>query len=127
MPLSVMNVLSRVSYMKSYVRTYVSELRSLPHRIRLLSQKTSAGRLPLDLGPMYEETPNGEFVPCKATHARMQYIEFVLARYPWATAADLLLALDGWDKGTESQSHTSDTSNMGEGMASVDQYPLALV
>ena len=53
---------------------------------------------PIDLGPLYEESPSGELVPCKATIARTQYVEFLLARYPWASDADILLALDGWDK-----------------------------
>ena len=100
---------SLASYSAWYVRTLVSEVRSLPHRIRILSQKKND---PIDLGPMYEELPSGETLPCKATIARTQYVEFLLARYPWASEADILLALDGWDKGTECFLRTRDTDNM---------------
>src|ERR1700722_5755603 len=90
---------SLASYALWYVRTLLSEVRSLPHRIRMLSRKTTQN-FPMDLGPLFEKTPSGEMVPCKATIARTQYIEFLLARYPWASDGDVLLALDGWDKGT---------------------------
>ena len=105
-----------------YVRTLVSEVRSLPHRIRMLSQKKND---PIDLGPIYEELPSGETLPCKATIARTQYVEFLLARYPWASEADILLALDGWDKGTECFLRTRDTDNM-DALAAKEQYHLAL-
>ena len=114
------------SYSLWYARTLVSEVRSLPHRICILSRKTNHQNHPVDFGPIFEKTPSGEIVPCKATIARTQYIEFLLARYPWATEADVLLALDGWDKGTEYLSRTSDTSNMDEG-SSRQQYLLDLV
>ncbi len=126
MSLSISGVRSVASNMTWYVRTFLSEMRSLPHRIHTLSQKTNRQRFPLDLGPLYEQGPGGENVPCKATIARTQYIEFVLARYPWASETDLLFALDGWNKGAEYLAHISDTSSMGE-HASKGQYPLALV
>jgi hypothetical protein len=107
-----------------YVRTLVSEVRNVPRRIRILPRKKND---PLDLGPLYEESPTGELVPCKATIARTQYVEFLLARYPWASDGDVLLALDGWDKGTEYISRTSDTSNAVEERARREQYPLALI
>ena len=88
-------VRSLVSGASWYVRTLVSEVRRVPRRIRMLPRRTND---PLDLGPLYEELPSGELVPCKATIARTQYVEFLLARYPWASDADILLALDGWDK-----------------------------
>ena len=81
---------------------------------------------PLDLGPLYEEGPSGEMQPCKATIARTQYVEFLLARYPWASDADILLALDGWDKGTECFLSTRDSDNMDVSKAR-DQYRLALL
>ena len=115
-------VRSLASYSLWYVRTFVSEVRSVPHRIRMLPRKTSD---PIDLGPLYEELPSGELLPCKATIARTQYVEFLLARYPWASEADILLALDGWNKGTECFLRTRGTGNM-DGSAARDQYPLAL-
>lgn len=113
---------SLASYGAWYVRTFVSEVRNVPHRIRMLPRKTSD---PIDLGPLYEELPSGELLPCKATIARTQYVEFLLARYPWASSADILLALDGWNKGTECFLRTQDTGNM-DASAAKDQYPLAL-
>lgn len=100
----------------------VSEVRSLAHRIQMLSQRRRR-RDPIDLGPMYEVDLNGETVPCKATIARTQYIEFLLARYPWASDADILLALDGWDKGTKCIRHTGDIANMRE-IEPIDQFHL---
>ena len=113
---------SLASYTLLYARTLVSEVRSLPHRIRLLSRKNY---YPIDLGPLYETDQGGETLPCKATIARTQYIEFLLARYPWVTDAEVLLALDGWDRGTECFLRTQDTSSM-DASAARDQYPLAL-
>jgi hypothetical protein len=115
-------VRSLASYSSWYVRTLVSEVRSVRHRIRMLPRKTSD---PIDLGPLYEESPSGELLPCKATVARTQYVKFLLARYPWVSEADILLALDGWNKGTEGFLRTQDTSNM-DASAAKDQYPLAL-
>jgi hypothetical protein len=114
------------SYSLWYVRTLVSEVRSLPHRIRILSQRTSRQDLPVDLGPLFEKGPSGEIVPCKATIARTQYIEFLLAKFPWASGADVLLALDGWDKGTEYIRRISDTDDIREEESQRQQYSLAL-
>src|SRR6266446_7997393 len=123
MPSTANRVRSRLSaWIPGYVRILVSEVRSFPHRIRMLFQKTNR---PLDLGPLYEELPSGELVPCKATIARTQYVEFLLARYPWASDADILLALDGWDKGTECFLRSQDTGSMGE-VEARGQYHLAL-
>ncbi len=126
MTFSALHAPSRVSRIAWYVRTFLSELRTLPPRIRTLSQKTNPQDSPLDLGPLYEQNSDGETVLCKATIARTQYVEFVLARYPWATETDLLFALDGWDKGAEYLAHISDTSSLGE-RASKGQISLTLV
>ena len=107
-----------------YGRIFVSEARSFAHRIGMLSRKRRR-RDPIDLGPMFVEAPNGEIVPCTATLARTQYIEFLLARYPWASDADILLALDGWDKGTTQTPHSADIASMRE-IEPSEQYPLAL-
>ncbi len=115
-------VRSLASDLAWYARTLLSEVRSVPHRIRMLPRKTSD---PIDLGPLYERSPSGDLQPCKATIARTQYVEFLLARYPWVSEADILLALDGWDKGTEGFLSTRDTGNM-DASAARDQYPLAL-
>jgi len=108
-----------------YGHTLLSEARSFAHRIRTLSRRRRRRPDPIDLGPMFEVTPAGETVPCKATIARTQYIEFLLARFPWASDADILLALDGWDKGTKLSHDTADTERMRESETS-DQYHLAL-
>jgi len=122
MPSISIYVRSLASHVAWYVRSLVSEVRSVPHRIHMLPRKKTD---PIDLGPLYEESPSGQLLPCKATIARTQYVEFLLARYPWATGADILLALDGWNKGTECFLRTQDTSNM-DASAARDQYPLAL-
>jgi hypothetical protein len=122
MPLISNYVRSLASGTAWYARILVSEVRSFPRRIRIVRRRKSD---PIDLGPLYEESPSGELVPCKATIARTQYVEFLLARYPWASDADILLALDGWDKGTELLRRTQDTSKM-DASAARDQYPLAL-
>ncbi len=70
-----------------YVRTLVSEVRNVPRRIRMLPRRTHD---PIDLGPLYEQSPSGDLLPCKATIARTQYVEFLLARYPWVSEADIL-------------------------------------
>jgi hypothetical protein len=116
-------VRSLVSDYLWYARTLVSEIRIVPHRIRMLHRKTND---PIDLGPLYERSPSGHLLPCKATIARTQYVEFLLARYPWVSEADVLLALDGWDKGTEGFLNSRDTGSMDESAAARDQYPLAL-
>lgn len=116
---------SLASSMSWYVHTLLSEVRSLPHRIQMLSRKTNRQSVLIDLGPAFEENPNGEISECKATIARTQYVEFLLSRFPWASDADILLALDGWDRGTEYLLRTN-TSNMGDS-ASREQYPLTLV
>jgi hypothetical protein len=97
-----------------YGHTLLSEARSFVHRIRMLSRKMNHCCEPIDLGPMFEESRTGEIVPCKTTTARMQYIEFLLARFPWASDADILLALDGWDHGTREFLHTEGSGDMRE-------------
>jgi hypothetical protein len=44
----------------------------------------------------------------------MHYIEFLIARFPWASDADILLALDGWDQGTREFLHTEGGDDMRE-------------
>ena len=127
MPATIPASPSRVSYWLWYVRTLVSEVRSLPHRIQMLSQRTNRRDFPVDLGPLFEKSPTGEIVPCKATIARTRYVEFLLARFPWASGGDVLLALDGWDKGTESVLRSADTNSMDAEESRRNQYPLALV
>ena len=127
MPAAIPASPSRVSYWLWYVRTLVSEVRSLPHRIQMLSRRTNRQDFPVDLGPLFETTPSGETLPCKATIARTQYIEFLLARYPWVSAADALLALDGWDKGTEYTRRSADSGNMDGEESKRNQYSLALI
>lgn len=114
MPSAIHRVRLLASNTLWYVHTLLLEVRSLPRRIGMLSQRTYRHSDPIDLGPMFEKTQSGETVPCKATIARTQYVEFLLARYPWATDADILLALDGWDKGTEWALDTAGSNNMHE-------------
>lgn len=108
-----------------YGHTLLSEARSFAHRIQMLSRRRYRRTDPIDLGPMFEQFPNGEIAPCKATIARTQYVEFLLARYPWASDADIELALDGWDKGTRQIPRTEDNDSMRE-VETSQQYHLTL-
>jgi hypothetical protein len=113
------------SYAAWYGHTLLSEARSFAHRIRTLSRRRHHRPDPIDLGPMFEQAPDGAIAPCKATIARTQYIEFLLARFPWASDADVLLALDGWDKGTKLVLGTADSEHRRE-PETREQYHLSL-
>ena len=124
MPSIAYRVRRLASSVSWYAHMFVSEARSFAHRTRMLSRKRNR-RDPIDLGPMFEQGPNGEMVPCKATIARTQYVEFLLARFPWASDADIELALDGWDKGTTVLLGTEDSERRRERETS-EQYHLGL-
>jgi len=125
MPLRNVRIFRLQSDIRWYVRMLLSEARSFPHHIRMLSQRRRRRPDPIDLGPLYEQGPGGELLPCKATIARTRYVEFLLARYPWVSDSDIVLALDGWDKGTECSRHSEGTNKM-ENIGTRDQYPLVL-
>ena len=114
MPSVIDHVRLLASNVSWYGRMLLSEVHSFPHRIQMLAQRTYRHSDPIDLGPMFEQGPSGETVPCKATIARTQYVEFLLARFPWASDADIALALDGWDKGTRWALDISDSDNTHE-------------
>jgi hypothetical protein len=124
MPAVADHALGSAASLSWYVRTLLLEVRSLSHRIRILSRKRNRPD-PIDLGPMYEVGPDGATVLCKATFARTKYIEFLLARFPWVTDADILLALDGWDKASKGMLRSEDTERMDE-VATSEQYHLTL-
>jgi hypothetical protein len=117
-------VRARLTYIAWYVRTLLSETRSLPHRMRVLSERMNHHAYQLELGPLTEEGPLGELRPCKATIGRTQCIESLTAKYPWISFGDVLLALDGWEMGSEYTRHSQDNENMPLGLAQENQYPL---
>jgi hypothetical protein len=117
-------VRARLSYISWYVRTLVSETRSLPQRMRILSERTNHLAGHVDLGPLAQETKQGHLVSCTSTISRMQCIESVSAKHPWATDAELLIALDAWEMGSEYtlRNQNQDTSST-ERQLSRDQVP----
>jgi hypothetical protein len=74
------------------------EFRSLAGRIRTLRGRRT-GRAATDCGPLYEVAPSGQLRLSLETTARIQGIEALTAKYPWASEADWMLALEGWEMG----------------------------
>jgi len=44
---------------------------------------------------MYEEIPDGHLQLCRATLARIEGIREISAKYPWASAGDVMMFLAG--------------------------------
>jgi hypothetical protein len=53
------------------------------------------------LGPMFEALPNGHLLLCRETLSRNEGIETMSARFPWVSAVDDLLILEGWEMGKQ--------------------------
>jgi hypothetical protein len=88
----------------------------LPRRLRILWQIWSRGfrsflghieiqssteRLAVDLGPVWDKSPDGSYQLNIHTEARSQNIEVLLAKYPWVDSVDLRMFLTGFDAGAE--------------------------
>jgi hypothetical protein len=69
-------------------------------RIENLCQKRLY-RCPVDLGPVMRKNPNGHFVVCTCSVARIQDTQEICSSHPWATQVDLGLFVAGWNKGCE--------------------------
>jgi hypothetical protein len=77
------------------------EVRSLVLRIRMW-RDTKRWQLDLDAGPAYQKSKTSEhLLPCERTFARIRDIQCLLASRPWATDADVLLALHAWQMGEQ--------------------------
>jgi len=119
--------LAHAKYTVWYVQTLLCEIRNLPRRIHMVSERMNRQDYQLELGPSTEETLSGYLVPCKATIGRMEYITSLLKTYPWLTGADVLLALDGWDVGSGYYNDILGIENKQLDISQKDQYPLPLV
>ena len=53
------------------------------------------------LGPMFEALPNGHLLLCRETLSRNEGIETMSAKFPWVSAVDELLILEGWEMGKQ--------------------------
>jgi hypothetical protein len=83
-----------------WTRTLSRELRSLHGRICVLREKRT-GLHPADIGPLYQEGPDGRLSPSLETVARSASIRDICATYRWVGAGDVMLVLLGWEKGKE--------------------------
>lgn len=79
-------------------------------RIRILSEKR-LGYAATGCGPLYEEEPSGHLALSRRTISRMNSIEALCAKYPWAREADLMLVLEGWDMGSGFAQYNADTED----------------
>jgi len=85
-----------------YTSALVSEVRSLVPRIRYrLNRNLDAGGV--DLGTVWKTQPHGPLLRNTRTQSRIRDTQCMLATLPWATAADLAIFLEGWDRGAEWQ------------------------
>jgi len=95
----------------------VEKVRSFYNRIYVLpANKIRWGRgclVGVDLGPLFEPAPDGQWQLCSATRARSLCIERISAKYPWLSDGDVSLILEGWELGKEfglGSAHTSSKS-----------------
>src|SRR6266851_3546887 len=89
-----------------FLRIVHAEVRSLRVRICVLrDKKRAAGNqrpvVIVGLGPMFEASPNGHLLLCRETLSRNEGIETMSARFPWVSAVDDLLILEGWEMGKQ--------------------------
>jgi hypothetical protein len=81
-------------------RTLWSELRSLVGRIRFQLGSRTEYFAATDL-PAYRRLGSGQWVESQETLDRIQGIEAMRAKYPWASTGDELMYLAGWSRATE--------------------------
>src|SRR5207248_773263 len=102
---------SFLSDMLCYAQTVRAELRSLSNRIYALRDRNNHFACfsdVLELGPLFELDAQGEYLQlCKETFARNESIERISAKYPWVSAGDTLLFLEGWEMGRQFAMHTA--------------------
>ncbi len=111
-----------LSGIASNARILRAELGSLIHRMRALRDKNSQHRVSLasaDVGPLFEWEETGAHLrPCRETYARIQSIERMLSKFPWASAGDTLLFLEGWEMGKQFALGNACNTSMGTERAS---------
>ena len=106
---------SFLSDMLCYAQIVRAELRSLSNRICALRDRNSHFACfsdVLELGPLFELDAQGEYLQlCKETFARNESIERISAKYPWVSAGDTLLFLEGWEMGKQFALHSACNKN----------------
>jgi hypothetical protein len=85
------------------------EIRSLVPRIQLLKYRQLDQVLLL--GKAFEYGPNRLPVPNNRTSARIADISLLEERYPWATAVDCLIFLEGWSRGSQYEKSLSNSDS----------------
>lgn len=112
-------MLSAVTFFLSHTATLLriarAEVRSCRGRIGVLcgSGKRQSGEWYLtsilDLGPMFEDGPDEHLQLCRDSLARSEGIVKISAKYPWASAGDALLFLEGWEAARQWERGKADT------------------
>jgi hypothetical protein len=88
----------RVKMLRAFVGSVASEFYSLGRRIEIL-RRTKLYWTGVQLGPSALVLPTQRVVSCEATFSRIRDTRCMRANYPWATALDVLLFLEGWEMG----------------------------
>jgi hypothetical protein len=70
---------------------------------RILWRMQTKADFGMSVGAKYQKHPAGYLVLNTRTSARIQDMQYMQAKYQWATSVDLALFLEGWDKGEEWQ------------------------
>lgn len=84
-----------------WVRTVGAELRSLAGRMRALHARRRGPDDSLSCGLLFERESSGRVVLSRSTLARIEGTVALLSKYQWASDADMMLVLEGWDLGSE--------------------------
>ena len=98
---AVFSRLRRLAWCLNLCRSvFVSEFGSLVPRMEYrLRRNLDAGGV--DLGTTWKTQPNGHLQRNTRTQARIRDTQRMLSSQPWATAVDLAIFLEGWDRGAE--------------------------
>jgi hypothetical protein len=82
-----------------WMKTIWTEMRSLTYRIRLLHECRKDPRK-VSCALFFEKDSTGRVDLSASTVARIEDTLAILSKYLWATHADMILALEGWDLGS---------------------------
>jgi hypothetical protein len=81
-----------------YLYIFSALVRNFHAHIVALSSKE---RRSISLGLVHERIPTAGVLPCERIEAQKDGIDKLLAKYPWATALEGKLFLEGFDTGVE--------------------------
>jgi len=110
------------------LRIICAEVRSCRGRIGALLERKKKSKdwyLILDLGSMYEAAPSGHLELCSEPLARNAGIAKISLKYPWVSAGDALLFLEGWEMAGQYARNTSDTLRKETAQSSTDDPAIA--